>query len=76
MPEMVSRQAYGAINGLITIPMMIARAVGPGVAASLWMLHQSYQDVLMLVILVSLTFAIAFWSAAWISRTRKDDSGD
>jgi len=76
VPEMVSRQAYGAINGLITIPMMIARAVGPGVAASLWMLHQSYQDVLMLVILVSLTFAIAFWSAAWISRTRKDDSGD
>ncbi len=66
VPEMLSRNAYGAINGLLTIPTMIARAVGPGVAASLWMIHQSYQDVLILVIVVSTIFMIAFWTASWI----------
>jgi len=74
VPEMVSQKAYGAINGLLTIPTMIARAVGPGVAASLWMVNQSYQEVLIMVILVSTSFAISFWLATWLSNKGKKSS--
>ena len=75
VPEMVSQNAYGAINGLLTIPTMIARAVGPGVAASLWMVNQSYQEVLIMVIFISMSFATFFWFASWLSAKSKSTFG-
>jgi predicted MFS family arabinose efflux permease len=70
VPEMLSRHAYGALNGLLTIPTMIARAVGPVAAASLWMLSQSYHVVLVAVCGTAILFALAFWAASWVSRMR------
>ena len=70
VPEMLSRHAYGALNGLLTIPTMVARAVGPVAAAGLWMLGESYQIVLMAVCGTAILFALAFWAASWVSRAR------
>jgi len=70
VPEMLSRHAYGALNGLLTIPTMIARAVGPVAAASLWMLGESYHVVLIAVCGTAILFAFAFWAASWVSRPR------
>lgn len=67
VPEMLSRNAYGSINGLLTAPTLIARAIGPGLAASIWMINESYDDVLLLVIVLSSIFVIAFWMAARLS---------
>ena len=71
VPELLSRHAYGALNGLLTVPTMIARAVGPLAAASLWMINKSYQVVLVSVCLTAILFACAFWSASWVSRNKE-----
>ena len=70
VPEMLTRHAYGAINGLLTIPTMLARALGPAAAAAIWMIHQSYQPVLIAVCGTSVLFAVSFWSASWLSRSK------
>jgi len=70
VPEMLTRYAYGAINGLLTIPTMLARALGPAAAAAIWMIHESYQPVLTAVCSTSILFAVAFWSASWLSRSK------
>lgn len=68
VPEMLSRHAYGAINGLLTVPMTLARAVAPAGAAVLWSLGASYDAVLGAILAVALVLAASFWLAAWISR--------
>ncbi len=70
VPEMLSQHAYGALNGLLTIPVTIARAIGPVVAAWLWAIDQSYHIVIEAIVWSSLLLAISFWSADRVSRTR------
>ena len=70
VPEMLSQHAYGALNGLLTIPVTIARAVGPVVAAWLWAIDQSYHIVIESIVWSSLLLAISFWSADRVSRVR------
>jgi predicted MFS family arabinose efflux permease len=70
VPEMLTRHAYGAINGLLTIPTMLARALGPAAAAAIWMIQKSYEPVLIVVCFTSILFALAFWSASWLSRSK------
>lgn len=68
VPEMVSRQAYGAINGAIAVPMVLAKAGAPLAAAWLWTLSGGYAAVLVALIGSSLAMAAAFWWAAWRSQ--------
>ncbi|GAB3324538.1 MFS transporter [Bordetella tumulicola] len=68
VPEMLSRHAYGAINGLLTVPMTFARAAAPLGAAALWGLSSSYASVLAAILAVAFVLATAFWFAAWLSR--------
>lgn len=70
VPEMLSQHAYGALNGLLTIPVTIARAVGPVVAAWLWAIDQSYHIVIEAIVWSSLLLAISFWTADRVSRLR------
>ena len=67
---MLSQHAYGALNGLLTIPVTIARAVGPVVAAWLWAIDQSYHIVIEAIVWSSLLLAISFWTADRVSRAR------
>ena len=68
VPEMVSRQGYGAINGALTASTMLARALAPVAAAGLWMTVGSYQPVLAAVLAAALVIAGAFWAAAMLVR--------
>ncbi len=74
VPEMLSRHAYGAINGLLTVPMTLARAAAPLGAALLWTATASYDGVLNAIVVCSLFLAASFWLAAWLSRSSRPGS--
>jgi len=67
IPEMVSKEAYGAINGALAVPMVVAKAAAPLGAAWLWTIAGSYGIVLAAVVGTSIIMALAFWWAAWKS---------
>lgn len=64
VPEMVSPHGYGAINGALTAPSMVARALAPLAAAALWTVSSSYAPVLGALLAVALLVAATFWWAA------------
>lgn len=68
VPEMVSREAYGALTGAITTPMHVAQAVAPLAAAALWTAFGGYGAVLAAILAATVIFATSFWLAAAISR--------
>ena len=68
VPEMLSQHAYGALNGLLTIPVTIARAMGPVIAAWLWAIGNNYQTVYEAIVWSSLLLAVTFWAANWASQ--------
>lgn len=70
VPEMLSRHAYGAINGLLTTPATLARALAPAGAAMLWAQTTSYGPVLWAVAAAALVLAAGFWVAGWLSWKR------
>ena len=67
VPEMLTPNAYGALNGVLIIPATLGRALAPLLAASLWAVEQSYQPVLWALILGSIAMALTFWWASFIS---------
>ena len=64
VPEMLSREAYGSLNGLLMAPSTIARALAPAGAALLWTLSGNYGAVLVALMGVSLLLTLGFWLAA------------
>ncbi|MFG1375992.1 MFS transporter [Xanthobacter autotrophicus] len=68
VPEMLTRQAYGAVNGALAAPAMLARALAPAGAALLWAQSQSYGAVLSAMAAGGVLLAGAFWAAAAFSR--------
>ncbi|HEY9279701.1 MAG TPA: MFS transporter [Eoetvoesiella sp.] len=70
VPEMLSRRAYGAINGLLTFPSTLARAVAPLVAAWLWSRTISYDVVVWSIAACAALLTLSFWLAAWASRVK------
>jgi predicted MFS family arabinose efflux permease len=64
VPEMLTREAYGAINSVLAIPATIAKAMAPLGVALLWAVAGSY-DVVLVGVLASSTLVVAgFWFAA------------
>ena len=68
VPEMLTRDAYGAVNGALTAPSMLAKAAAPLAAAMLWQASGSYDAVLVAAIVGSLILVAGFWAAAILSR--------
>ncbi|WP_119461567.1 MFS transporter [Rhodospirillaceae bacterium SYSU D60014] len=64
VPEMLTREAYGAINGLLAVPATAAKAIAPVAAALLWAAAGSYDAVLVAATLGSGLVAAGFWFAA------------
>jgi MFS family permease len=64
VPEMLSREAYGAINGALAVPSLVARAVAPLGAATLWAVTQNYDGVLIAIFDGAVLTAVGFWIAA------------
>lgn len=67
VPEMLSREAYGAINGALAGPSLVAKAVAPAGAAALWAVTQNYDGVLIAIFAGALLTAIGFWAATLFS---------
>ncbi|WP_274628092.1 MFS transporter [Arvimicrobium flavum] len=68
VPEMVSRDGYGAINGSLVAPMNVMTALAPLGAALLWQASGGYGAVLGAIFAGSLTLCAGFWFAAWKAR--------
>jgi predicted MFS family arabinose efflux permease len=64
VPEMLTREAYGAINSVLAIPAAIAKAVAPLGIALLWAAAGSYDTVLGAAFASSLLIVASFWFAA------------
>jgi predicted MFS family arabinose efflux permease len=69
VPEMLTRDAYGAINGALAAPGMVARALAPVGAAMLWTATGSYEAVVWAIIGSSVVTVVSFWAAATCSRS-------
>jgi MFS family permease len=64
VPEMLTREAYGAINSVLAVPATIAKALAPLALALVWASVGSY-DLVLAAVLASSTFvAGGFWFAA------------
>ena len=68
VPEMLSRSAYGALNGALSLPGTLAKALAPAAAALLWQASGSYDAVLQATLAGSLMLVACFWAAALVSR--------
>ncbi|MFC3640978.1 MFS transporter [Aquibium oceanicum] len=68
VPEMVSRDAYGAINGALIAPMNVMQALAPLAAAWAWSATGGYDAVLTAMLGASFLLVISFWVAAAVSR--------
>ncbi|HUJ97083.1 MAG TPA: MFS transporter [Stellaceae bacterium] len=64
VPELLGREAYGAINGALTLPANVARAAAPFGAALLWTMAGGYGAVLWAVLAGGVIAALGFWYAA------------
>ncbi len=71
VPEMLTREAYGAINGALGMPANLSRAFAPAAVATLWALSGGYDGVLLAGLAGSLVAILAFWFAAMRSRPAK-----
>lgn len=64
VPDLMWREGYGAINGALTLPSNIAKALAPSVAALIWSITHDYQQVLWAIFAGALVSAAGFWFAA------------
>jgi predicted MFS family arabinose efflux permease len=73
VPEMISRHAYGAINGALIAPMNVMLAVAPLAAAWIWSATGSYDAVLVAIGIGALVLCAGFWTAAALTRQSEAD---
>lgn len=74
VPDLMWREGYGAINGALTFPSNVARAVAPFGAALIWGVREDYGLVLWSITAGALIAAVGFWYAA-ASATRSFERG-
>ena len=68
VPDMMWRDGYGAINGVLAFPFMAAQALAPVAAALIWSATGGYDAVLWALLVLSTIAAMAFWAAAALSQ--------
>jgi hypothetical protein len=64
VPEMLTRESYGAINGVLALPANIAKALAPAATAALWALYHSYNSVLAAALISCVVVVGAYLFAA------------
>jgi MFS family permease len=74
VPEMLTREAYGAISSVLAIPGAIAKAIAPLGVALLWAATGSYNSVLVAALASSTLVVAGFWFAAAQPTRRKDET--
>ncbi|WP_371348449.1 MFS transporter [Ancylobacter sp. IITR112] len=73
VPELLTRRAYGAVNGALSVPATFSRALAPAGMAMLWTATGSYDAVLFAVIALAALLAAGFWCAAALARPLEDE---
>lgn len=68
VPEMLTREAYGAVNGVLAIPSAASKAFAPMLAAGVWAAGGGYHAVLQTLVGAAVLLAAAFAVAAVSSR--------
>jgi len=71
IPELLTREAYGVINGAMNIPIKLIKAAAPAIAAFVWVMTTSYDSVLILLGLTSLLAVLCFTVVKYISKFSK-----
>lgn len=69
IPELLTKEAYGAINGAMNIPIKLLKAASPAIAAVVWGMTTSYDYVLILLGLTSLLALICFTVVRHLSKS-------
>ena len=69
VPEMLTREAYGALNGAIALPGTVAKALAPAAAAGIWQWSGSYDSVLVAALVGASVLVACFWTAAGVARS-------
>jgi MFS family permease len=69
VPELLGRDAVGAISGALTLPASIAAAIGPSLAALVWELADGYRAVQFMMLAAMVVSTAGFTFAA--SKSRK-----
>jgi predicted MFS family arabinose efflux permease len=72
IPEMVSREAYGAINGALVGPMNLVQAISPLAAAWLWSKTGNYEAVMVALAIGAVLMCLGFWLAAALSANAEE----
>lgn len=68
IPELLTKEAYGAINGAMSIPITLIKAGAPALAALLWMATSSYDLVLLIIGAVTILAVICFAAVKHLAR--------
>lgn len=71
VPEMVSPEAYGSINGALVAPTHFVQALAPLAAAWIWAATGGYETVMLAIFAGSMALALFFWTAASLARPRE-----
>lgn len=72
VPDLLTKQHYGTINGAITLVFAIARALGPFAAAAAWTAAGNYTAVLWLMFAGACLTAISFLVAAAARKSNQE----
>jgi len=67
--ELFGRESYGAINGALSAPVILSRAVAPIAAALLWSATVGYGLVLWALVALGV-FSVAAFAVAAFARAR------
>lgn len=62
-PEFFGRSRYASVSGLLAVPAVAARAIGPYAAAAVLTIFHSYTSVLLLLVGVGAAGAVCYWTA-------------
>lgn len=64
VPEMLTREGYGAINGAMGAPAMASKAAAPVLGALVWQAFGSYDALVICALVGAVVVAACFWASA------------
>lgn len=70
VPELLSRHNYGTINGIMLVPMSLARAAAPWAIAAYWTHSGTPHSAIQLLLILAILVLLLFGAAIYVKRAR------
>lgn len=70
IPEFLTKESYGAINGMLNIPITLTKALAPSIAAFSWFITKDYNLLLIGLTVISFAMLMAFSLTALFNKTK------